>query len=762
MAYGDSFQGLLGFMQGQDQGFGLNMGLQQGTYPEPVQETPKISMGQLLKNNWGLLGTVAALSALANANGRRSAGQVIGNAGLDALSALGQVGMAKMKRDQMQQQNALARSQWEAADADRKLRNAISLGEYNLKLGKNQQELRNRAMLMQMISGAPFGDPDAGTAGPGGFGQSQPGMAPLPGSEDDMFEFGRPSGSGAGLGRLAQVPTQTGMGRVMAYHESGTQGSQHVSYGLPETDGVDVGKYSFITKGGSGGSAGAFIRWAGQQDSAVGRQLFSQFNALTGGNWAALDNPALWKSQGAAIWTALAKANPLEFEKLEDAFALGRINTVIRRDLDPGLQAAIKADKTGALYEMALSTINQHGNAATILNRQWKAHGGEGPESFIKAVYWDRGDPYWFRKTKDPGMGRRRMNQEVQDVLGILRSGGSQGLPALPGSPAGVQGNPLAPVQIPDSVPRTPGAQGNPLAPPSAQGVNMSGVPHIGDGRQAALRSPLLQGQQGQDDALRPRVPLAALGLGEEGWRFWSADQTRIQNERAQRNADRDFNYRVMQDNWNRENQMRQDARAEAKEKREQAKYELEMGEKAEKRQRSEAKAQTYAQGMLDDIAHIRELARDGILPAFGPAGIVGRKIPGTNAHAIDQTMESLRSRISLSALQEMRNNSQTGAAMGNVSDKDMALLENSITNLNLARSPEEVERSLQILEKTYLDVIHGEGNWQRDKDGNVFLLAGGRRRRGAGGPARTAQPRPAAQRPAQARSGRNLDDIWK
>lgn len=53
---------------------------------------------------------------------------------------------------------------------------------------------------------------------------------------------------------LAGVQSQTGVGTLLAKYESGT-------YGLPHTDGVDVGKYSFITKGKNGGSVGEFVRW---------------------------------------------------------------------------------------------------------------------------------------------------------------------------------------------------------------------------------------------------------------------------------------------------------------------------------------------------------------------------------------------------------------------------------------------------------------------------------------------------------------------
>lgn len=223
-------------------------------------------------------------------------------------------------------------------------------------------------------------------------------------------------GAGPGSG-LHGAPTRTGVARVLAYHESGTQGSLHVSYGLPQTDGVDVGKYSFITKGGGGGSVGEFIRWAGTQ-GGVGARLYSEMKELVGGNWGALDSRSLWKSKAAEVWRNIAKSNPEAFEKLEDAFMGRRFDQVIAK-LRPEVQAAIRGDKSGALYEMAASTINQHATARKILDSNFDPN----PETYIRNVYNDRGNPARFARTADPGMGRRRMNQEVKDVLGILHSG---------------------------------------------------------------------------------------------------------------------------------------------------------------------------------------------------------------------------------------------------------------------------------------------------------------------------------------------------
>lgn len=234
--------------------------------------------------------------------------------------------------------------------------------------------------------------------------------------QSDVYTQIAPSSTG-GSERLSRVPSYTGRFRVLALHESGTQGSQHVSYGLPITDGVDVGKFSFITKGGGGGSVGDFIRWAGSQN-ALGKRLYDEMHQLVGGNWNNLDSRALWKSKAADVWRTIAKSDPKGFEDLEDTFQGRRINDVIR-ELKPEVQEAIKNDKTGALYEMAASTINQHKTAVGILNNNFDPD----TETYIKKVYKDRSDPGRFAKTGDPTIGKKRMDREILDVLSIYRGG---------------------------------------------------------------------------------------------------------------------------------------------------------------------------------------------------------------------------------------------------------------------------------------------------------------------------------------------------
>lgn len=113
------------------------------------QPAPKnMSMADVVSGNPGFLAGVTALSMLANNNGRRSFGQLLGRGGLDALGALGNAGMYGLQRDRMATQDALARAQWEASREDRGLANAISLGQLQIaqqRMGLAQQQAQREA-----------------------------------------------------------------------------------------------------------------------------------------------------------------------------------------------------------------------------------------------------------------------------------------------------------------------------------------------------------------------------------------------------------------------------------------------------------------------------------------------------------------------------------------------------------------------------------------------------------------------------------------
>lgn len=144
------------------------------------QPAPKnMSMADVVSGNPGFLAGVTALSMLANNNGRRSFGQLLGRGGLDALGALGNAGMYGLQRDRMASQDALTRAQWEASREDRGLANAISLGQLQIaqqRMGLAQQQMQRDAAERNLYYGLMGINP---YSAPGFTGNGQGDMDPL-------------------------------------------------------------------------------------------------------------------------------------------------------------------------------------------------------------------------------------------------------------------------------------------------------------------------------------------------------------------------------------------------------------------------------------------------------------------------------------------------------------------------------------------------------------------------------------------------------
>ena len=81
-----------------------------------------------------------------------------------------------------------------------------------------------------------------------------------------------------------------------------------------------------------------------------------------------------------------------------------------------------------------------------------------------------------------------------------------------------------------------------------------------------------------------------------------------------------------------------------------------------------------------------------------GIGGVVGRKIPGSAAANYSADMDTLKANIAFGALQQMRDASKTGGALGQVSERELALLESTLAGLNLQQSPENMKKNLQTI----------------------------------------------------------------
>ena len=116
-------------------------------------------------------------------------------------------------------------------------------------------------------------------------------------------------------------------------------------------------------------------------------------------------------------------------------------------------------------------------------------------------------------------------------------------------------------------------------------------------------------------------------------------------------------------------------------------------------------------QGMLNldtsilqnSVASMDRLAESAnqILNHPGLAGITGVRgavpdIPGTQAADARALLNKLKSQVGFSVLQEMRNNSKTGSALGSVSDAEGKRLENNLASVESAQSIDQMRRELQ------------------------------------------------------------------
>ena len=53
-------------------------------------------------------------------------------------------------------------------------------------------------------------------------------------------------------------------------------------------------------------------------------------------------------------------------------------------------------------------------------------------------------------------------------------------------------------------------------------------------------------------------------------------------------------------------------------------------------------------------------------------------------------------------------------------------MLQSTLGSLEQSQSKEQFMQNLDRLEQTYLDIVHGKGNWRRGEGGNVVVGGGG------------------------------------
>lgn len=129
-----------------------------------------------------------------------------------------------------------------------------------------------------------------------------------------------------------------------------------------------------------------------------------------------------------------------------------------------------------------------------------------------------------------------------------------------------------------------------------------------------------------------------------------------------------------------------------------------------------------YADVVLEDIGNVMREVEDGGFPVTGFAGWATSRVPGAPARDVSARLDTIRANIGFDRLQQMRDASPTGGALGQVSENENRLLQSTLGNLEQSQSREQFLDNLRRVERIYLDIIHGPGNWQKAEDGRVVL----------------------------------------
>ena len=109
----------------------------------------------------------------------------------------------------------------------------------------------------------------------------------------------------------------------------------------------------------------------------------------------------------------------------------------------------------------------------------------------------------------------------------------------------------------------------------------------------------------------------------------------------------------------------------------------------------------------LDLLPELGAIARgEGV--TGGIARTSQASIPGTVANRITQFTESALSNVGLDTLQQMRENSPTGGALGQVPIQQQQRLEQVLGSLNINQPPSVLEANIKRVMNIYTDIIYG------------------------------------------------------
>lgn len=122
----------------------------------------------------------------------------------------------------------------------------------------------------------------------------------------------------------------------------------------------------------------------------------------------------------------------------------------------------------------------------------------------------------------------------------------------------------------------------------------------------------------------------------------------------------------------------------------------------------SDEKERSTANLVVEDIQRAKNIIQDNPQLTTGLLGPTISKWGGTPAADLNSLLDTVGANISFDYLNTMRQNSPTGGALGNVTERELDLLRATAGNLKQSQSPEQLTYNLERLQRQFNEVING------------------------------------------------------
>lgn len=130
--------------------------------------------------------------------------------------------------------------------------------------------------------------------------------------------------------------------------------------------------------------------------------------------------------------------------------------------------------------------------------------------------------------------------------------------------------------------------------------------------------------------------------------------------------------------------------------------------ESAEKGNLTQDQAKKDAAIIVDEINKGLGIIKTSMLPTTGLLGSLIAKVPGTDAYDLGERLGTVRAKIGFKELNLMRQSSDTGGALGPVSDTENRLLQAALGSIRQGQSKEQLISNMNRIREIFLDILHG------------------------------------------------------